>query len=104
MNRTEKAILLCALMAQVSVIALGIRDLGSEPPGPSSVPPAGLAITMLLSVAAVVLIFRDLYKREFKNPHSKITWVLIIAFTGGIGLLVYVFRHAVHPRTKVADA
>ena len=98
MNRIEKAVLLCALMAQVVVIAIGIHDLGSEPPGPSSAPRWMLALTMLLSLAAIVLIFRDLYKREFPNPNSKLTWVLIMAFTGGIGIVVYALRHALRPR------
>jgi hypothetical protein len=103
MNRIEKAILRCALIAQVVVIALGIHDLSSEPPGPSTVPPMGLTLTMVLSIAAVVLILRDLYRREFPNPNSKLTWLLIMAFTGGIGMLIYVFRHAVHPRSKVLN-
>ena len=98
MNRIEKAVLLCALIAQVVVIALGIHDLGSEPPGPSSAPGWMLALTMLLSLAAVALIFRDLYKRPFPNPNAKLTWVLIMAFTGGIGIVIYALRHAVRPR------
>jgi hypothetical protein len=104
MNRIEKAVLLCALIAQLVVIALGIHGLSSEPPSPSIVPRFGLALTMLLSIAAVVLIVRDLYKREFPNPNAKLTWLLIMAFTGGFGMLVYVFRHAVHPRTKALNA
>jgi hypothetical protein len=98
MNRMEKAVLLCALIAQVVVIALGIHHLGSEPPGPSSAPRWLPALTVLLSLAAVVLIFRDLYEREFPNPNSKLTWMLIMVLTGGIGMVVYALRHAVRPR------
>lgn len=104
MNRLEKAILFSALVAQCVVIALGVYGLSSEPPRPSGVPRSALAFTMLLSAAAVVLLFRDLYKREFPNPNSKLTWLLVMAFTGGIGILIYAFRHAVRPRTKVAHA
>jgi hypothetical protein len=100
MNRIEKTVLLCALISQIMVLALGIHDLGSEPPQPSSAPSWLLGVTMLLGLAALVLIFRDLYKREFENPNSKVTWVLIMAFTAGIGIVVYAFRHAMHPRPR----
>ena len=99
MNRIEKTVLFCALIAQVVVIALGIHDLGSEPPGPSSVPSWMKVLTVLVSLAAVVLVFRDLYERQFPNPNAKITWVLIMAFTGGIGIVIYALRHAVRPRS-----
>ncbi|WP_116812422.1 PLDc N-terminal domain-containing protein [Steroidobacter cummioxidans] len=104
MNRLEKAIVFSALVAQCVVIALGVFGLSSEPPRPSSAPRSALALTLLLSIAAIVLLLRDLYKREFPNPNSKLTWLLVMAFTGGIGILIYAFRHAVHPRTKLAHA
>jgi hypothetical protein len=104
MNRLEKTILFSALLAQCIVIALGVYGLSADPPRPYNVPRLALALTMVLSLAAVVLLFRDLYKREFPTPNSKLTWLLVMAFTGGIGLLIYAFRHAVRPRTKVANA
>lgn len=100
----RKWILLSALVAQVIVVSLGVHALSSEEPRPSDVPPFLLALTMLLSIAAVVLIFRDLYKRRFPNPNSKLTWLLVMVFTGGIGMVVYVLRHALHARASAVNA
>jgi hypothetical protein len=69
-----------------------------------AVPPVVLALTMLLSIAAVVLILRDLYKREFTSPNSKLTWLLVMMLTGGIGMVIYVFRYALHPRATAVNA
>jgi hypothetical protein len=55
-------------------------------------------IGMALNLAALVLTIRDLYKRPFRNPNDKLTWLLLILFTGGIGWLVYLFRYAIRPR------
>lgn len=54
---------------------------------------------MALNLAALVVTVRDLYLRSFANPNAKLTWLLLILFTGGIGWLVYVFKHAFKPRT-----
>ena len=55
---------------------------------------------MLLNLLAFVATIRDLYQRPFPNPNSKVTWCLLILCTGGIGLIVYVFKHALRPRIK----
>jgi uncharacterized membrane protein len=49
---------------------------------------------MALNFAALVVTIRDLYLRPLVNPNAKLTWLLLILGTGGIGWLVYVFKHA----------
>jgi len=57
-------------------------------------------IGMLLNLAALILTFRDLYIRSFPAENEKLTWCLLILWTGGIGWLVYVFKYALKPRVK----
>lgn len=49
-------------------------------------------------IAVYVIVFRDLYKRDFPNPNSKLTWGLLILLTSGIGLVVYLVKHGFRPR------
>ena len=55
---------------------------------------------MALNFAALVVTIRDLYLRSFVNPNAKLTWLLLILVTGGIGWFVYVFKYAFKPRTS----
>jgi hypothetical protein len=55
-------------------------------------------LSMLLNLIAIVLTIRDLYLRRFPTENAKLTWLLLILCTGGIGWLVYVFKHALKPR------
>lgn len=57
---------------------------------------------MVQNVIAFILTIRDLYKRPFPNPNSKVTWTLLILCTGGIGWVVYIFRYALKPRPDAA--
>jgi hypothetical protein len=54
----------------------------------------------LLGWAAVALVLRDLYLRPFPDANAKMLWTLAILMTGGIGLFVYVFAHAMKPRIQ----
>jgi hypothetical protein len=56
---------------------------------------------MALTIAAFVLTIRDLYKRSFPNPNQKLTWLLLITWTGGIGWLIYLFKYAFKARNPV---
>jgi hypothetical protein len=56
----------------------------------------------LMGIPLLVIPFRDLYKREFPDPNSKITWTIVMLLTGGIGLFVYIFKHGFKPRVPVA--
>ena len=53
-----------------------------------------------LLIAAYVIAIRDLYRRCFPNPNSKVTWALLILLTSGIGLVVYLVKHGFRPRTR----
>lgn len=59
---------------------------------------------MSLNVVALVLTVRDLYLRPFPKANSKLTWLLLILYTGGIGWMIYVFRHALKPRSCDAES
>ena len=66
--------------------------------------PSGMIIWhfagMILNLIALVITIRDLYLRHFPNANSKVTWCLLITWTGGIGWIVYVFKHALKPRPE----
>lgn len=53
---------------------------------------------MLLNLVALVLTIRDLYMRQFPKENAKLTWILLILLTGGVGWLIYIFKHALKPR------
>lgn len=55
---------------------------------------------MLLNLLAIFATIQDLYLRDFPHPNSKLTWCLLIVFTGGIGWIVYIFKHALKPRPE----
>ncbi len=53
----------------------------------------GMAIGVLL----LVVVFRDLYKRDFPDPNTKVTWaILMLVLTPSI--IVYLWRHGFRPR------
>lgn len=52
----------------------------------------GMAIGLVL----LIIVFRDLYKRDFPNPNSKLTWaILMLVFSPSI--VVYLWRYGFHP-------
>ena len=53
---------------------------------------------MIQNFAALILTIRDLYLRSFAHENQKLTWLLLILLTGGIGWIVYVFLYALKPR------
>ncbi len=57
---------------------------------------------MLMGIPLLVIPFRDLYKRDFPDPNSKVTWTIAMLFTGGIGLFVYIFKHGFKPRVPIS--
>lgn len=70
------------------------------PVSPSAILPLHF-LGMALNLAALIVTIRDLYLRPFANPNTKLTWLLLILYTGGIGWVVYVFKHALRPRTRL---
>lgn len=61
-------------------------------------------VGMALNFTAFGFSIRDLYLRPFPNPNSKVTWVLLIVFTGGIGWLFYIVKYALKPRLPIDNA
>ncbi len=57
---------------------------------------------MLMGIPLLIIPFHDLYKRSFPNPNSKVTWAILMLYTGGIGLFVYIFKHGFKPREPLA--
>ncbi len=48
---------------------------------------------MALGLAFLIVVLSDIYKRDFPNPNSKITWtILILMFMPSV--FVYLFRYA----------
>lgn len=102
MSSIEKAIVLIAAVLNIAVVLFVIVAAGN-PSLVGTIPSWLVLPTSIVSVLALVAIVRDLYLRTFTNPNSKLTWLFIIMFTGGVGMIVYVFRHAVKSR-RVATA
>jgi hypothetical protein len=53
---------------------------------------------MGLIILALVFTIHDLYQRDFPTSNAKLTWLVLILLTGGIGWIIYIFRHALKPR------
>jgi hypothetical protein len=56
---------------------------------------------MAQNFTALLLTIRDLYLRHFPTENAKLTWLLLILLTGGIGWLIYVFKYAFKPRSTM---
>ena len=101
MSRIEKAIVITALVYMAFYIPYFFIQMFRIEQG-IDVPMSAINpfhfLGMALNFAAIIVTIRDLYLRSFPNPNSKLTWLLVILYTGGIGWLVYVFRHAMRPR------
>ena len=101
MDRIEKTIVLIAV-AYLSVYVLYFftqmyRGVHGAYISPYAILPFHF-VGMALNFLALVLTIRDLYLRKFEKENSKLTWLLIILMTGGIGWVVYIFKHALNPR------
>src|SRR5262245_51953641 len=98
MSRAEKLIVLAMYIGQVLFVPVAMwavmqPDLQREVHQWST--PFVLVLAPL-SLLAILLLFRDLYKRQFQN---KKAWVAAIFLTGGVAIIPYTFIHAFRPRT-----
>jgi hypothetical protein len=57
---------------------------------------------MLLGIPLLIIVFRDLYKRQFPNPNTKLTWAILI-FVFWPSMIVYLCKHGFHPRPSPDD-
>jgi hypothetical protein len=101
-TRTERAVVITALAYMAAylpyLLVQMVRATNGAQVSPEAIFPFHF-LGMALNFAALVVTIRDLYLRPFVNPNTKLTWLLLILVTGGIGWLVYVFKHAFKPRT-----
>ena len=100
-ERIEKAVIITAFVYLLVYIPYFVYRITNEVPvSPLEILPAHF-VCMTLNLIALVLTIRDLYLRTFPSPNTKMTWLLLILLTGGIGWIVYVFRYALKPRAKI---
>ncbi len=52
---------------------------------------------MAMGVPMYVIVIRDVYKRTFPTPNSKVTWTILMLLLWP-SILVYLYKHAFHPR------
>lgn len=52
---------------------------------------------MVIGCAATFVLCRDLYRRNFPNPHEKILWAIVWAICWP-SVFVYLYRHGFRPR------
>lgn len=97
MKRTEKTIVFAAIIYMMIYAPYFFFQLTrNTPPHFDAMIPLHF-VGMLLNFVALATTFRDLYHRPFSDPNAKLTWCLLILSTGGIGWLVYIFKHALQP-------
>jgi hypothetical protein len=58
---------------------------------------------MFLGLVLIIIVMRDIYKRDFPNPNTKVTWTILI-FVTGIAIFPYLFLHGFKPRPNKQQA
>ena len=97
MSRIEKFIVMATYISQLVFVPTAMWAVMQSEPNMEVLRwsrPVALVLA-LLSLAAVIVLFRDLYQRQFQN---KVLWVAAIFLTGGIAMIPYTFIHALRPR------
>lgn len=92
MSKLERLVIYLALIGQVLLIAISAENHSNPVAAIPNIVKTLLPIVLLLSFSTVIIVIRDLYKREFENSNSKLTWLIVVSITGGIGLLIYIFK------------
>ena len=96
MSKLGRAILVLTIVATLATVTIGTRFDGLF---------GWLAFVAFFSNgAAVFLILRDLYQREFQDPNAKLNWMLWIFLTSDLAMIVYVFKHGLQPRDRAPRA
>ena len=104
MKGIQRIIVIVALGNMVVYIPYFLIQIGNAAVNHVQLDPIAIMpwhfIGMFLNLLALVATIRDLYLRPFADPNSKVTWCLLILCTGGIGWVVYIFKHAFQPRSQ----
>ena len=99
MGRVEKLIVIATYIGQVLFVPIVMWAVMRAQPELEVLQwsrPIALVLAPL-SLVAVIVLFRDLYKRQF---HNKGVWVAAIFLSGGIAIIPYTFIHAFRPRIQ----
>jgi Na+/H+ antiporter NhaD/arsenite permease-like protein len=104
MKRHETIIVLFTFAMAVLIPILGAIQLGDPDSLFKSTLKYWAPAYVTTSILTLYYLINDLYKRDFEKSNSKVTWAIIMFFTGGIGLIIYAFKHAIKPRPTNGDA
>ena len=97
MNRGEKAFVLfyaAYLLAYIPCFVLLAADHFLQ------VMPFHI-LGMVLGIPLLIIVFRDLYKRHFPNPNTKVTWAILMLVLAP-SIIVYLCKYGFRPRTESA--
>jgi hypothetical protein len=93
MSRFEKAYVIAYLLLSAAYIpTLFAERLGGIG-----------AVHVVWTVAGapfLVMVFADVYHRDFANPNDKVTWVILMVMLGPIGIVVYLYKHGFRSRRR----
>jgi hypothetical protein len=53
-------------------------------------------------VGVYIIVFRDLYKREFPNPNAKVTWTILLLLVLP-SIPIYLWKHGFRRRHALQD-
>ena len=104
MKRHETIIVLFTFAMAALIPILGAIQLGNPDSLFKSTLKFWAPVYIIATILTLYYLINDLYKREFEKSNSKVTWVFLILLTGGIGLIIYAFKHAIKPRPTNASA
>ncbi|NOX54609.1 MAG: hypothetical protein GXP27_09260 [Planctomycetes bacterium] len=100
-DRVGRAVMIAAIAYMLGYVPYFLWQMYRVSDGatvsPHAVFPAHF-VGMALNLTALIFTVRDLYLRSFSDPNRKLTWLLLILCTGGIGWMIYIFKHALKPR------
>lgn len=104
MNRVEKAFTIFYWTYLVIYLCcfIGVGVSGNFPQHFYTIMPFHI-FGMVIGIPMLIILFRDLYKREFPNPNTKVTWtILFLQFWPSIP--VYLYKHGFRPRGCPSDS
>jgi hypothetical protein len=53
---------------------------------------------MAIGIPLLIIVFRDLYKRSFPNPNSKVTWAILLLALPIPSIPIYLYKYGFRPR------
>jgi hypothetical protein len=100
MGRIEKIFCFFAL-AYIIIYSFFFFSMMSSPDNFDRIVPFHI-FGMILSLSFMIVVVRDVFKRQFKNPNSKAIWaILIIMFWPSV--FIYLPKYAFKPRDEIQE-